>query len=674
VIHVQTAGPRDRYRFGDFQLDVSAYELRRHGRPIKLGRQVMDLLILLIESRGHLLSRGDIVDRLWGKDVFVDVETGVNTAISKVRQALRDSPDAPAFVETVPGRGYRFIATVEVVPDVAESGSAPTLIVPDPSHQSPSATTAGFAGDIPPSQPQVQTGHGATVTAPPQPRRVSAARLATGLLAIAIAAVAGVLVWTSLGAGNSPSRVTLAVLPFENFGSDPERQYLAQGFTDETAASLAQIDPERLSVKGRTLGYKGTTKSASEIGRELSVDYLVEGSVRREGPRVRVTATLTRVRDQEHVWSQSYEREPTSVLGLQQDLSMAIAEQVRLRVAPDRLAGLERRQTRSADAYDAYLKGRHFTRLRTAAGNKTALEHYKRAIALDPNYALAWSELSFTYTASVINGDAPPRIVGPLAQKASLEALRSNPQLAEAHATAGYVRWLLDWDWMGAQAEYRQAISLDPGVARTRLQLGHLLSQMGRHREAEEATLRARELEPLDATHHALSAQVSFQARDNAAAIEHARQAILLDPTLWIGYVQLGQAYAQAGETDLALEALAEGARFSGGNSKAVSMRGYVLAKAGRATEAREVLRSLESPSPDVYVPPYAAALVHAGLGERDAVFQWLAKAFDAHDVHLMYLPVDAKWDPYRDDPRFQALVERCGFTAAASPAVAPAR
>jgi TolB-like protein/DNA-binding winged helix-turn-helix (wHTH) protein/Flp pilus assembly protein TadD len=665
VIHVQTAGPRDKYRFGDFALDVSAFELRRHGRPVKLGRQVMDLLILLVESRGHLLSRSDIVDRLWGKDVFVDVETGVNTAISKVRQALRDSTDAPAFVETVPGRGYRFIATVEVVPEALEGSSAAT---PSQTHQLPPEATAGLVGDMSTLQPHVPPEHAAVVTAPASPSRVNPARFVTGLLAVAVAAVAGILIWTSLGAGNSHSRVSLAVLPFENFGSDPERQYLAQGFTDETAASLAQIDPERLSVKGRTPGYKGTTKSATEIGRELSVDYLVEGSVQAEGTRVRVTATLTRVRDQEHVWSQSYEREPTSLLGLQQELSAAIAEQVRLRLAPDRLSGLERRQTRSADAYDAYLRGRYLTSLRTAAGNKMALEHYKRAITLDPNYALAWSELGFTYAASVINGDAPPRAVWPLARKAALEALRSNPNLAEAHATAAYTRWLLDWDWKGAEAEYRQAISLDPGNARIRLQLGHVLSQMGRDAEAEEATLQARELDPLDAINHALSAQVSFQSRDNSAAIEHARQAILLDSKLWIGYVQLGQAYAQAGETDLALEALAEAARFSGGNSKAVSMRGYVLAKAGRITEAREVLRSLESPNPGVYVPPYAAALVHAGLGERDAAFQWLNRAFDAHDVHLMYLPVDAKWDPYRPDPRFQALLARGGFAAVETP------
>jgi TolB-like protein/DNA-binding winged helix-turn-helix (wHTH) protein/Flp pilus assembly protein TadD len=667
---LQTAGPGGRYRFGDFQLDVSAYELRRHGRPIKLGRQVMDLLILLVESRGHLLTRTEIVDRLWGKDVFVDVDTGVNTAISKVRQALRDSADAPAFVETVPGRGYRFIAPVEVVVDAPEGSTA---ALPSQAHQMGPETTPGFVGDTSTLQPHVSPEQATVATALPNPIRVSKARAATGLLAVAVAAVVGILIWTSLGAGHSPSRVSLAVLPFENFGSDPERQYLAQGFTDETAASLAQIDPEHLSVKGRTLGYKGTTKSASEIGRELSVDYLVEGSVRAEGVRVRVTATLTRVRDQEHVWSQSYEREPTSMLGLQQDLSAAIAEEVRLHLAPDRLSGLERRQTRSADAYDAYLRGRYLTSLRTAAGNRTALEQYKRAIALDPNYALAWSELGFTSAASVINGDAPPRVAWPLAKKAAQEALRSNPGLAEAHATAAYVRWLLDWDWKGAEAEYRRAISLDPGNARISLQLGHVLSQMGRQEEAEQATRRARELEPLDAINHALSAQVSFQSRDNPAAIAHARQAIALDPTLWIGYVQLGQAFAQGGETDLALGLLSDAARLSGGNSKAVSMRGYVLAKAGRTTAAREVLKSLEAPNPGVYVPPYAAALVHAGLGERDAVFQWLDKAFDAHDVHLMYLPVDAKWDAYRDDPRFRALVERCGFTFAESP-VLPAR
>ena len=219
---------------------------------------------------------------------------------------------------------------------------------------------------------------------------------------------------------------------------------------------------------------------------------------------------------------------------------------------------------------------------------------------------------------------------------------------------------MLGWDWPAAEKALRVAIALDPGNAAVHRTLGHALSQAGRQSEAESAMRRGRELDPLAAQGHALSSQVAFQGRDYPAALEHARRAILLDSSLWIGYVMLGQAYAQTGETDLALEALSDAARFSGGNSKAISFRGYILAKTGRVSEAREVLRTLESR--EGYVPPYAMALVHAGLGDREAMFEWLEKAYDAHDIHLMYLPVDSKWELYRSDPRFVALLARCGF------------
>ena len=465
--------------------------------------------------------------------------------------------------------------------------------------------------------------------------------------------------------------MTLAVLPFVNIGSDPERDYLAAGLTEETSASLAQIDPERLSVKGRTLRYKGTTKTAVEIGRELSVDYLVESTVRAEGSRVRVTATLIRVRDQEHVWSQSYEREPTSLLGLQQELSTAIAEQIRVRLAPEHVGGFARRQTQNADAYDAYLRGRYLQSRRTPATNARAIQEYERAIALDSNYALVWSSLAQTYAASAINSDARPLDVWPRARDAAARAVRANPDLAEAQLAVGYVNWLLDWDWGAAETAFRLGIRLDPSNAAAHRSLGHALSQTARHSEAESAMRRMRDLEPLEPLSYALSAQVAFQARDYPTAIEHARRAVLTDSEFWIGYVQLGQAYERTGDTDLALQALTDAARFSGGNSKAISLRGYILAKTGRANEAREVLRKLEADSRERYVPPYAMALVHAGLGEREAVFEWLEKAYAARDVHLIYLPVDPKWDPYQSDPRFVALLGRCGFTPAP---VAPAQ
>jgi TolB-like protein/Flp pilus assembly protein TadD len=487
------------------------------------------------------------------------------------------------------------------------------------------------------------------------------ARLAIGLIVVAI--VIGFAAWAWIRGGAPPSRVTVAVLPFVNLGSDPEREYLAAGLTEETSASLAQIDPDRLSVKGRPLRYKGTTKSVVEIGQELSVDYLVEGTLQAEGGRLRVTSTLIRVRDEENVWSDSYDREPTSLLALQQELSDAIADHIRVRLLPDHPGASRRRQTQNADAYDAYLKGRYFESRRTPATNARAIEQYKRAIALDRNYTLAWSSLALTQASSAVNSDARPLEVWPQATDAAARAVQSNPNLAESQFAVGYVNWLLGWDWPAAEKALRIAIALDPGNAEVHRTLGHALSQAGRQAEAESAMRRARELDPLAAQGHALSSQVALQGRDYPAAIAHARRAILLDSSLWIGYVMLGQAYAQTGETGLALAALSDAARFSGGNSKAISFRGYILAKTGRVSEAREVLRALEADARDRYVPPYAMALVHAGLGEREAVFEWLERAYSVRDVHLIFLPVDAKWDDYRHDARFVALLSRCGFS-----------
>jgi DNA-binding winged helix-turn-helix (wHTH) protein/Flp pilus assembly protein TadD len=460
-------------------------------------------------------------------------------------------------------------------------------------------------------------------------------------------------------------KVTLAVLPFENLSADPEREYLADGLTEETSASLGQIDPEHLSVIGRTsvMAYKRTAKTVAEIGRELNAAYLIESSLRAEEKRLRITCKLIRVRDQVQVWSESYDSEPRSLLTFQRELSGAIAQQIRVRLSPDRLNGLARRQTRSAEAHDLYLRGRHFWNQLTPATTKRASEYYTRATAIDPGYALAWSGLADAFSASPINGDAPPLVAAPRAREAAAHAIQAEPDLAEAQTSWGLVQFWFEWDWSSAETAFRNAIAADPSYPFVHRMLGILLAHMGRHEEAQAAIRRARELDPLVAVEHGLSAQVAFVAQDYTAALQFAQQSVVVDPEFWIGMFQLGQAYVELGESELALEALNNAGRFSGGNSKVISLRGYLFAKLGRTDEALQVLSTLETIAHDRYVPPYAMAQIHLGLGQWDDALDWLERAYEARDVHLILVPVDPKWNPLRNDARLVALLKRCGFT-----------
>ena len=559
--------PLQLFRFLDFDLDVAGYQLRRNGRPVRLERQPMDLLILLVANRQRLVTRAEIVDSLWGKDVFVDVETGVHTAVRKIRQALHDSPDAPIFVETVPGKGYRFVAPVEVVPDPSGSSMAPER----------STATSPIAVNA--SPPVAENASAAGFRAGTRSHR---GRVVAGVIVVALVAGLATWVWWR-GATGAEFPVTIAVLPFENLSGDPDREYLADGLAEETIVSLGQIDPERVHVVGRTsmMVYKRTTKSLATIGRELGADYLVESSVRVEGDRLRITARLVRANDQVQMWSRAYDREPGSLLGLQQELSTAIAEQVRLRLSPERVDALSRRQTRNPEAYDLYLRGRNFANQRTPPTTARAIEYFQRATTLDPNYALAWSGLASAYVASPINGDADPHDVWPRVRAAVAQAIRAGPDLAEAQLARGRAMWFLEWDWPAAETAFRRAVALDSSNAMAHMNLGHALSQMGRHVEAQPLMRRARELDPLDAMLYAMSSLVDVQGRDFPLATEHAREAIALDPEFWIGHMALGEAYGQQGQNDRALEVLTTAARFSGSNSKAVSLRGYLLAKIG---------------------------------------------------------------------------------------------
>jgi TolB-like protein len=574
-------------RFDKFELDVSAYTLRRRGRRVRVERRPMDLLILLVERHGQLVTRDDIVEHLWGRNVFIEIDAAVNSAIKKVRQALHDDAARPKFVETVPGKGYRFVASVATEP---------------------------------------------------QPRPAVFA---------------------------SQTSAMIAVLPFVNLSPGPDRDYIANGFTEDVGAALAQIDPESLGVIGRTscMAYAGSTKSLAEIGRALKVDYLLEGSIRVEGERWRISAKLIAAADQRQLWAESFDTQSSSVLALQREVGERIAEKIRLKLSASGSAAVQRRHSQNPRAYDLYLQGRHAWHQLTAETNRRALDYYTRATTLDSRYALAWSGIADVHAASAINADAPPLEVSTRARAAAANAVRADPKLAESQTSLGLVKYWFDWDWQGAELAHRAAVSLDASYVFGYVQLGIVLAYRQRHEAARLAMQRARELDPLSAVAHGLSAHVEFIARDYSTSLRFAQQAAVIRPGFWIAEFHRAQALERLGNQSEALETL-KAAEPYGSNSKIISLRGYLLAKAGQYEAARAVLRTLETISRERYLPPYAMALVYAGLGDYDGAFSCLHHAYDARDVHLVFLMVDPKWDVVRGDSRFQRIIERCAFNA----------
>jgi TolB-like protein/Tfp pilus assembly protein PilF len=569
------------FHFGDFEFDVAAYRLRHEGRTLKLERLPMELLALLLENHGRLVHRDHIAARLWGDGAFTDVETGMNIAVRKVRRALGDTWQSPAFVETVVGMGYRFIAPVTT------------------------ATRAAHAADVRP--------------------------------------------------------VTLAVLPVANLTGDPGHEYLADGLTEEVISTVGGLDPCRLLVVGRqsVMRYKRSVQSLAEIGHELNCDHVIESSLRANAGVARFAFRLIRLSDQCQIWSEVYDCACQDILGLQRELSAAVAKGVRAQLTPGNSILHAQRHSLENEAVDAYLRGRYSAKQRTETAVTRALDCFRHATTLDPAYALAWAGMADAYASQPVNSDVAPQAVARLARVAAEQAAAAGPELPETQVALGRVRFWFDWDWRTARTAFLHAIALNGNHAEAYRMLGHLDSQCRRHAAAQEALERAQALDPLNAMIAATQAQGAYQARNFEAAREYAERAILLDGDFWIAQLQAAQAFDGMGDSQRALDALNEAGARSDNNCKVMSLKGYILARSGRVDEARRVLAILESAAQCRYMPPVALALVHAGLGNENAMFEWLDHAARVRDVHLIFVPVDPKWQPYLNDARFQRLTAR---------------
>src|ERR1700686_719465 len=622
------------------EADVQTGELRKQGKRVRLQDQPFQLMVMLLEAPGQLVTRDELRSKLWPQTT-VDFDHGLNKAISKIREALGDSPEHPRFVETVARRGYRFLADVAVV-----GGGRAKTVPDDPAYEGSPALSAA----------QPTTHHKA--------RSSSLARLLFGLALVVAFAISWVFYHEIY---SSPAIRSLAVLPLENVSGDGSQDYFADGMTDALIARLAQISTLRVISRTSVMTYKNVHRPLAEIARDLNVDAVVEGSVSRDGGRIRVTAQLIEALNEKHLWASSYEEDIRNTLVLQSRVTRAIAGQIRATVNPQEQLTLAKSRAVDPDAYEAYLKGRYFWNKRTGEGLRTAIDYFRRAVTIDPGYAEAYAGLADSYA---VAGDwkygvLPPLDAFPKATAAAAKAFALDASLGEAHASLGYALDLYGWDWDGAETEYKQAIQLNPGYATAHQWYSWHLFMVGRNDDALIELRRAESLDPLSLIINADIADALCVAHRYDEAVEQSEKTLKMDANFAVGHYELGQALVQKHMYDRAIVEFQRAIELSGHSGAFDSNLGYAYAVSGRKEEALKIVDELESRHPTNYSVQADIALIYVGLDDRDEAINRLNKAFDARfKASILRRPA---FDPLRSDPRFQDLLRRMGLPTAKS-------
>ncbi len=643
-----SSGPTlgDVIKFGDdFELDLRAYELRRSGQSLKLARIPMDLLLLLLEQRGQLVTREQIIARIWGKEVFVDTDNGINSAIRRVRQVLEDNPEEPRFVQTVTGKGYRFIAPIQMrsvsPPRIAADEAAPPAREP-------------LRSDLNLVKP-----------------RSSATVWPFILGAVILLALTGgaFLRWfrPPLRSQPAPERTMLAVLPFENLTGDAAQDYFSDGLTEEMIAQLGRLDPRHIGVIGRTsvMHYKHGSAALDQIGRELGVQYVLEGSVRRDSGHVRITAQLIQVKDQSRLWTQQYDREPKDFLAVQGEIARQVSDEVEVALGVDKLERVHAQETLSAhtyEAFDLYLKGQYFLNKRTSEGFQRAIDYFQQAIAKDPTYARAYASLADSYALLGSYSAAPPDQFMPKARAAALQAMKLDDSLPEAHTALALIVQNYDYDWQTSDKEFRRAIELNPNYATAHHWYAEHLAWLGRFDEALAESQRARQLDPLSLIIACDHGAILYNARQYDRAIEQFRAVRELDPNFPRTNL-IEHAYEQKGMFAEALADLQRTLSSLGDSPYTIAEMAYVYGRTGQRTQARLWLAKLEALNRRQPMDPATFVRPSIGMGDKEQAFIWLERAYAQHANSLIALKVDPVYDPLRGDPRFQDLLRRVGLS-----------
>jgi TolB-like protein len=590
---------------------------------------------MLLERSGELVTREELQRRLWPADTFVDFEQSLNAAIKRLRAALNDSADGPRYVETLSRRGYRFVTPVAGVPTATDARSR-------------EAPAPGVAG--------------------PRHWRV-------WLALVAVFVFAGtILVRPTLLRRSRPNagKVILAVLPFQNLSDDLQQDYFADGMTEEMITQLGSIDPQHLGVIARSsaMQYKAAHKDAAQIARELGVNYLLEGSIRRAGERVRVTAQLIQSSDQTHLWANSYDRELSDVLKLQSEVARAIAGKIQLTLSQQTEARLTGTLSVNPEAHEAYLRGLQAWNLRTKEGFERSVAEFSQAIDVDPNYAPAYVGLARSYSLAPIFGVSSATETMPKALEAAKRALALDDSLAAAHTTLAFVQAHYEYNWPASEREYRRAIELNPSDA-----YGHFfysnsyLSPLGRHDAAIAEMKDAAELDPLSMPIQSFLGLTYFWARRYDEAFTQLQKANEMNPTFAVNHERLAHCYLYMGKFDDAIREETKARLLAGEDAKIVVAKEGALRKALAAAGPRgywqkllELSEMKENP-PEAFATPYGIARIYAQLGQTEKALESLEKAYSAREIPLTQIGIEPTLDPLRSNPHFLSLLRRMGLT-----------
>lgn len=631
AVEVQAGKPR---------IDLSRYELTVEGRRVKLEHQPMELLILLAERKGQLVTRDDIVEKLWGKDVFVEVDQSINAAIRKIRYALKDDPAHPRYLETVVSKGYRFIGDVEVV--AAGAKTAPELDIKQ------EAGRPGYYGNYP-------------------RRRIFQV---AGLVAILVVIVWGWSRWYKRISPQTGQIHSLAVLPLANLSGDPAQDYLAQGMTDELITELAKISSVRVISRTSVTRYQGTTKTIPQIAQDLRVDAVVEGTVVRFGERVRITAQLIEANTDRHLWAERYERDFRDVLTLQREVAGKIAEEVNATLTPAEHAKLAAANAVNTQAYDAYLRGRFFWNKWTEEGVRKGISYFQQAIQADPNYAPAYAGLAESYISfgDLGIGVLPPHEANAAAEAAARKAISLDDNSAEGHVLLAMSRLRRDGDLTQVEKEFKRAIELSPGSAMAHHWYSHYLLAIGRTKEAMAEGERAYDLNPVDPEMGVHLQWLYYHLHNYDQVIAQGRKTLELDPRFGETHWFLGLAYEQQRAYKPAADELQLAVNLSGRRISTLSSLGHLLAVSGDRRAASKILLELDGLSEKRYVPAYDKALIYVGLGANSKALAELEKSYEEGAYWMLNIQYDPRLDPLRSDSHFQDLVSRVGVAPQSSP------